>query len=183
MTLLAFHNDPEIKQKYLDRVQAHASADEIIKGRYWEKGKGCAVGCIIHGCNHSAYETELGIPEKLAHLEDRIFEGLPLDLAKTWPNRFLQAIKPGADLSKVWPKFAIFLLTDKSQCASRHPSCDIVATAMLTELNGDIVIWKEIRNAASAYAASASASAYAADAAGKAYIAQSEKLLELLSEA
>ena len=39
--LLAFHNDPEIKAKYVARVKAHAEADEIIKGKYWEDGKGC----------------------------------------------------------------------------------------------------------------------------------------------
>ena len=37
--LLAFHNDPEIKAKYVARVKAHQKADEIIKGRYWENGK------------------------------------------------------------------------------------------------------------------------------------------------
>jgi hypothetical protein len=58
----AFHNDNEIKQKYLKRVIAHQKADELIKGKYWEKGKGCAVGCTIHSGDHAKYETELGIP-------------------------------------------------------------------------------------------------------------------------
>lgn len=75
MTLLAFHGDKAIKAKYLARVKAHAEADEIIHGTYWEKGKGCAVGCTIHSEKHSAYETELGMPIILARLEDRIFEG------------------------------------------------------------------------------------------------------------
>lgn len=83
----AFHNDPKIKAKYLKRVRAHAKADEIVKGRYWEDGKGCAVGCTIHSSNHSAYETELGIPRILARLEDTLFENLPNVLAKTWPYK------------------------------------------------------------------------------------------------
>lgn len=36
----AFHNDSKIKAKYLKRVQAHFKSDEIVKGKYWEDGKG-----------------------------------------------------------------------------------------------------------------------------------------------
>lgn len=48
MTLIAFHGKQSIKDEYLARVRAHKAADEIIKGVYWEKGKGCAVGCTVH---------------------------------------------------------------------------------------------------------------------------------------
>lgn len=41
--LIAFHGDPKIKAKYPARLEAHAHADEIVKGIYWENGKGCAV--------------------------------------------------------------------------------------------------------------------------------------------
>jgi len=40
-TLIAFHGKSTIKKKYLARVNKHAKADEIIKGIYWENGKGC----------------------------------------------------------------------------------------------------------------------------------------------
>lgn len=206
----AFHNDAAIKEKYLNRVRLHAATDEIVKGQYWVNGKGCAVGCTIHSGNHSAYEDELGIPEIIAKLEDRIFEELPNESAMRWPLRFLEAIPVGADLSKVWPQFAIFLLTNKTQCASSHPQCKIVADAWQRQLKGESIDWSKVTSAASAdfcsaaaiysaapaiyaaYAASvtAYAAAYAASAAadaGKAkqyaYIAQSEKLLELLREA
>lgn len=108
--LLAFHNKNRIKESYLTRVRAHESADEIIKGTYWEHGKGCAVGCTIEGNDHSRYEKELGLPEWLAHLEDVIFEGLTNGEAKTFPARFLEAIPVGADLSLVKPKFLYWLL-------------------------------------------------------------------------
>lgn len=195
----AFHNDPAVKLKYLERVLAHQKADEIVKDKYWENGKGCAVGCTIHGSNQSDYAPELQIPEVIAHLEDRIFESLPNDLAKTWPYRFLEAIPTGADLSRVGPQFAIFLLTDETQCASRHPQCSVVAQAYQQELDGHVVDWSDVRRNASdaaynytaytavSYAASyathasAHAAAYAAYAAYVAtYTAQSEKLLELL---
>ena len=63
----AFHNNPAIKEKYLARVRAHAAADEIIKGQYWQNGRGCAVGCTIHSSSHKAYEDELGIPRFLIY--------------------------------------------------------------------------------------------------------------------
>ena len=74
--LLAFHNSKATKAKYLKRVESHRKADEIISGTYWENGKGCAVGCTLNSASHSAYETELGSPRILAHLEDRLFERL-----------------------------------------------------------------------------------------------------------
>ena len=111
--MLAFHNDPAIKRTYLARVMAHQKADQIIHGQYWENGKGCAVGCTIHGSAHSAYETELGIPMMPAHLEDTLFEGQSNGKALTFPARFLRAIKPGADLSRVSWQFLHWLLTEE----------------------------------------------------------------------
>ena len=154
----AFHNDPAIKEKYLARVKAHREADQLVKGEYWEDGKGCAVGCTIHSGNHKEYEIELGIPEILAHLEDTIFEGLPNELAMTWPERFLKSIPVGADLSKVWPKFAIFLLTDKTQANSQHEQCGKIAGLYEKELAGEVVDWA----AAAGYAAYAANASYAA---------------------
>jgi hypothetical protein len=53
--MLSFHSDPSIKSNYITRVAGHADADEIVKGRYWENGKGCAVGCTIHGDVHEGF--------------------------------------------------------------------------------------------------------------------------------
>lgn len=112
--LLSFHSDPAIKEKYLARVHAHQAADEIIKGTYWESGKGCAVGCTIHSGKHLDYEKELGLPEWLAHLEDGIFENLPNEDAMRWPVEFLEAIPVGVDLEPVKRRFFIWLLTDET---------------------------------------------------------------------
>lgn len=106
----AFLGDKEVKKKYLARVIAHAKADEIVKGQYWENGKGCAVGCTIHSNDHSAYERELGVPEWLARLEDQLFEKMPLKEAKKWPKQFLEAINIGADLEQVKLPFVVFIL-------------------------------------------------------------------------
>ena len=46
--LIAFKNTTVTKPVILKQLRAHAKADEIVKGLYWENGKGCAVGCTIH---------------------------------------------------------------------------------------------------------------------------------------
>ncbi|MGN6347059.1 MAG: hypothetical protein ACTHME_05090 [Candidatus Nitrosocosmicus sp.] len=108
--MLAFHNDESIKNKYIQRLIEHYKADEIIKGIYWENGKGCAVGCTIHSSSHIKYEEELGIPIWLAKVEDAIFEGLPNEIAKEWPIKFLESIKVGSDLNKIKIHFLIFVI-------------------------------------------------------------------------
>ena len=110
--LVAYHNKPELKEWCINEMAMHRKAETLIKGRYWENGKGCAVGCLIKGSNHEAYEPEFGIPQMLARLEDCIFEGLPDKDAKKWPERFLKAIKPGADLSRVGWQFLYWNLTE-----------------------------------------------------------------------
>jgi hypothetical protein len=111
-TLLSFHGDQAIKDKYIARLQAHYKADEIIKGGYWENGKGCAVGCTVHSSEHDSYETELGISWRLAIIEDSIFENLPNEQAKEFPIQFLEAIPVGVDTELVFKKFIIWSLID-----------------------------------------------------------------------
>lgn len=107
--LIAFHGDPAIKQTYLDRVEAHRIADQIIQGTGWDENshRGCAVGCTLHDYNHLSYETELGIPFVLAHLEDAIFEALPIELAsRSAGDRLLSSEElstlPHEKLFKLW---------------------------------------------------------------------------------
>ena len=172
----AFHGSDETKQLYLERVRAHAAADELIHGTYWEKGRGRGVGCTLHSVDHRAYESELGIPAVLGYLEDRIFEGLPLAKAKLWPEQFLSSIGVGADLSGIWPQFAIWLLADPAHGVIRfadHRSAPII-TAIADWYRGPMTDLDEIRKlrdaADAAYAAYADA-AYAAYAADAAYCA------------
>jgi len=110
--LLSFLGDKKIKDTYVKRLKAHAKADEFINGTYWENGKGCAVGCTIHSNNHNAYETELGIPEWLARLEDCIFEGLDNGNAKKFAVNFLASIPVGVNLEPVRWKFCAFILKE-----------------------------------------------------------------------
>src|ERR1700677_354549 len=111
--LLSFHGQQGIKDTYVSRVRLHAAADEIVKGQYWQDGKGCAVGCTVHSSSHNAYEIEMGIPAGLAKLEDVIFERLPNAEAKTFPLEFIEAVPVGVDLLPVIFKFSLWLINDK----------------------------------------------------------------------
>lgn len=111
--LLAFHNSEEIKQRYLDRLEQHYSADEIVHGKYWQDGRGCAVGCTIHSEEHEKYETVLGIPTWLAHVEEQIFETMSRVRAKKFPIQFLSSIPVGFfNWDQLYHDYCVFLLTD-----------------------------------------------------------------------
>ena len=201
----AFHNNPLIKEYYFNRLNKHYQADEIVKGIYWQNGKGCAVGCTIHSSSHKNYESELGIPENIANLQDRIFEQLPNKLAKEFPLQFLSAIKVGANLSKVSKLFTIWLLTDIEygvlQYAENKKVIQDIADAFVQDMVSPVSIekWLELRKNAKAaadfntdYTASYaySSALYYASAAysvkntkSEWYIAASKKLIELLKEA
>jgi hypothetical protein len=115
--MLTFHGSQELKDQRIAQVRAHRLADQLVHGQYWQDGKGCAVGCTIHGDNHFAYESELGIPVELAYAEDHIFESLPNGNALMWPERFLQAIPVGVDLraTHVNKRYVLALLTDEKR--------------------------------------------------------------------
>lgn len=109
INLLAYHGDPAVKSKYMCIVENHRLDDEISQDYgYWKDG---AVGCTLHGKKHQEYPSELGIPEVLAWLEDAIFAGMPFVEATRYPGRFLAAPQPGADLSLVNNRFAVWMLS------------------------------------------------------------------------
>ncbi len=170
----AFYNDEHIKELYLARVRQHRAADEIIHGKYWENGRGCAVGCTIHSSDHAAYEGELGIPCALAWLEDRIFENLPNPNAAEWPEAFLSSIPVGADLGHVCDQFMSWLLMDEEAGVIRFareqdkPAIKQIAALYQRRLAGETITedeWFAIQSAthSAAYADDADDASLAAD--------------------
>ena len=112
-TLRAYRGDHAVKAKHVGRMRAHQEADELIHGTYWECGKGCAVGCTVHSDNHAAYETELGMPEWLARLEDTIFENMSEAASCRFPLRLLSAIPVGfAEWDRLYHEFCAYVLRD-----------------------------------------------------------------------
>lgn len=141
----AFHGKQEVKDFYLARVLAHRLADEIIQGRYWTGKRGCAVGCTLHSDkgNHEAYETELGIPVQLAYAQDRLFENLPLEDAKLFPEAFLEAIPVGADLALVGARLMCWILEDVKKNACEEERIDPVLTLYRRVIGGAEVTEQE----------------------------------------
>ena len=177
--MIAYHGSQTEKDAILKQLQLHYDADEIVHGTYWENGKGCAVGCTIHGSDHAQYEPRFGIPQALAHLEDIIFEGMSNGKSKEWPLRFMRAIKPGAHLEHVQWAFLSRILTDeKITPGINHPVvkdavarvavlCAAWATGTpIEESAAASAAWSAARSAASAARnATASAARSAASAA------------------
>lgn len=115
--LQAYLNNPALKDAFLTQIAAHEAADAVTQGLYgdMEEGrfKGCAVGCSLRSLNilqgkadvmdklrlHQRYEAELGLPTWLAYIEDHVFEMLPVELARTWPRRFSEAIPVGVEVT------------------------------------------------------------------------------------
>lgn len=170
--LIAYHNDPQIKADILAQLAAHRAADELVKGQYWEGGKGCAVGCTLHSSDHAEYETRFGILQMLARLKDRMFEGMPDEQSQLWPERFMSAIEPGADLSRVGWKFLHWLLTDKSI----NPGIDHPSVADAVQQCADVLVplaeSRPVDRAAKAAAAAARASMAASEAVSAALAAR-----------
>jgi hypothetical protein len=181
--MIAYHGLVQEKRTILRKLRAHAKADRLVKGRYWEDGKGCAVGCTLEDAtgSHYLYESRFGIPQALARLEDTIFEGLPNAKAMTWPVAFMSAVPVGADLSRVVWQFLHWLLTDvRASPGIEHPTVkDAVARCaeLMSRLAlGGYVSWEETRLAyAAAESAAESAAGAGAAAESAAYAADSAR--------
>lgn len=112
--MLAFHNDPMIKEKYLNRLKKHQEMDDFRHGFYWDGFRGCAIGCTIEQTYnvHKVYQYELGIPLPLVYLQDTLFEGMSYENALAYPVKFLQSINVGANLDTVDDKIILWLLSN-----------------------------------------------------------------------
>jgi hypothetical protein len=185
-TLISFHGKQEIKDAKIADIKKHRELDNLKQGTYWNGQKGCAVTCTMFTPEdflkknvdesniHGRYETVLGIPRIIARLEDRIFEGLPVLESKDWPLNFIEAIPVGVDLTNVWRKLMIWLLTDDAEGVVKYAKNEngrqaIRNVAQLFEKSlTQEVTWSEwdiVRKAARSYAAAAAAAAAAAYAA------------------
>ena len=185
--MLSYLDDSKLKDAILEEMRWHKEQDMFLKGTYAEGSngdfRGCAVGCTIHSINrkfgrklstsiHEHYETELGIPEAIAHLEDALFEALPDKEAMEWPVQFLEAVPVGADLSMVIPQFLYWLLSDENDGVIRFAPPDN-KWGVKSAIEGVIALFKEwietgVRPSRAARAAAAAAARAAAAAAAAA---------------
>ncbi len=110
------------KDAFIKEIKHHQEMDDFIRGNYGDSttSKGCAVGCSIASINklnntnvsqsdHKGLEA-IGVPEWLAHLEDRFFENVSKDRHKQWPLEFSEAINEGADLEAIKLPYITYIL-------------------------------------------------------------------------
>jgi hypothetical protein len=108
----AFTGTPITKEELITELKWHQEQDNFVRGRYFEDGKGCAVGCSLESLarkkgikldygDHTEYESKFGVPQWLARVEDRLFEGMGAERAKQWPVEFMEAVNVGSDLNKI----------------------------------------------------------------------------------
>jgi hypothetical protein len=172
----------ESKESVLARLEEHRAADEIVQGLYWASkgsGRGCAVGCLTHNPTggHRAFPKLWGIPVQLAYLIDNLFEALPLEEAKAWPQRIMSAIPVGADLSGVWDRWALWMLVDPQHGVARvsgasRGAVEAMGALFQRAVDGDEPPEEEwARTAEAARAAGAARAAWAAGAAWAAWAA------------
>jgi hypothetical protein len=185
--LQAFHGKKSVKQMYVKRMKAHIDADELIHGEGWDGKKGCAVGCTLNKYNHACYQDELGLPDWLAQLEDKIFENMSREKSKTFPLEFLKAIPIGASLDKTYHKFCKYILTEIVKDCNEEPvrkAIELVLTQHDKAIKGEIITIPEIsRIYTNTYNKTLKESAAWSAAWSAAYDKMADKLLELLEEA
>ena len=203
MTQVAFNNDPGLKQALLTSIAQHRAADKLLSGAYHdpETGAVCAVGCNIAAVreytktdtlewgDHAGLGEAIGVPAILLRLQDYLFERLPIAERLEWPTKFAEAITPGADLSMVWPRFAVRLLDRRiSAGQDKKGVIKVVRDLYARWIAGDRPTREEFLEARRAAYAAAAADA-AADAAAYAAAAAAERkqqaadLIELLEAA
>lgn len=105
----AFHGKKKIKDEHVQRMKDHIAA-ELIRGITYDNNRRCPIGCTLDGYDHERYETELGIPEWLAILEETLFEGMSPEKSKTFRLIFLESIMPEVELDNIKVPFLIIIL-------------------------------------------------------------------------
>ena len=164
---MSFFGSQCLRDAVVERVREHQRLDQIAQLVYWDGSKGCAIGCVLHSGNHLAFEQQLGLPVFLAYMDEHIFEKLPLEEAKGWPLRFIEAVPVGVDLELVSPRFMHWLLSDPDGVrqyadARTVPIMDTLVAMYARRIEGIPF------DVAAAWAARAAAWAAAAGAAGAA---------------
>lgn len=105
--MLTYHNNPELKEEFVNRMKAHMAADQVIQGTGFENSRGCAVGCTYDSYDHSLGPSRLGFPEWYERLRDSIFEVLPANEAPQWALDSLEKVPVGVDLEPLRWKLAL----------------------------------------------------------------------------
>ena len=142
----SFKNDPSLKELHVEQAKKHYEQDMLIAGTYGETDtdvfRGCSVGCFAYEISgqaddnpHKIVADDRGLPEWLIHLQDRIFEGLPLEDRKKWHVQLAEAIPVGIDLEPVRHKLAIMRMDKLIALQQRNIGASNIVQQTIDVLN------------------------------------------------
>lgn len=113
--MLAYHNDPAVKAKYIARYAEHRRLDQVVQGTGFLDGRGCFIGCTLDNYAPEHFPIELGWPSWLTNLAEIVFEGLPKNKAPQFGTDLLESVREGVDLEKVRMPFQPKLSSDSQR--------------------------------------------------------------------
>lgn len=146
--IMAWFNEPELKEAVMQQLRQHKRLDEIVQGSYWRHGKGCHLGCLTHtnntiGSPHAAMERLFGIPNKIPWWLEAVFEGLPIEQAKRWVIESTDAIPVGANLSLAHHSLGVWLFDPQTGINTiddtNRDAIDLVRSLHCRALNGEVI--------------------------------------------
>jgi len=145
-----------LRNEWQARMAEHIAADDLIQGIYWQNGKGCFIGCSVHGRDPQILTDEIGLPLTVIRIAEAIFEGLPAEDAKDFARDISDPtlLTDGKDVSLVGWKFLLWLNTDAETFPAIHhetvaPAIQRVVDEVLTPLaSGEPVTESAARSAA-----------------------------------
>lgn len=168
-------------------IALHLDQDRLIRGTYWDGGKGCFIGCLTHSNDPRKAEARFGLTVPIMRIAENIFEAMPDEDGRAFFAAFGDAVgEDGKDLSRVhWAWLAAELRALPVATTEVQAVIDPVIAGL-----GLLAAGKDWPKDAAAYAAYAAAyAAYATDAAAyaAAYAAarkrQAATLIRLIEEA
>jgi len=132
---IAWNGDHDLKQRTVAQMRQHREAGRLIQNVYFAitangAWRGCNIGCLAQSDNHADVAELLNCPLQIPYLMDVIFECLPIDAARAWAVDNIEAIPVGADLTHVWPRIAVWLLTDAQYGAMQYAKSEQVRNAI-----------------------------------------------------
>ncbi|CAN7658332.1 hypothetical protein [Massilia sp. LjRoot122] len=112
--IAALHGSSDMQSRLLARLGKHEQAKSIVPSAFaWTGEKGSLVGCLLESPDASQWESELGLPQWLAVVADKIAQHSgDVETAAAFGARFISAISPGADLEPLGSQFILRLLGD-----------------------------------------------------------------------
>jgi hypothetical protein len=115
MSVTAYHNNPELKEKSVASMREHRRLDTLQAQATGKNGKGCAVWCILGEYAHDQGPVKVGFAPQFLHLIDAGFEGLAKHGNGQEHGDFainiLEAVPVGADTDLIWRRWMYWLLS------------------------------------------------------------------------